>query len=161
MRNAVFTIWAQRFRHHTCTYPAAGCTGLLLYYSHCYISVPESYEVIWLLQTFRTSPWSDEWKQLHYISYGCHLYDFIVFENCHGTGKFITQQLWLGSLPHRNPTVNFSGSSVGAVVKLPCDQWLRSEVWTVISCEQFACVTVCVCVCVCVCGAFHVEERQR
>jgi hypothetical protein len=59
---------------------------------------------------------------------------FIVFEKCHGTGKFITWQPRLGSLPHRNPTVKCSGSSAGAAVKLLYDQWLQPVAWSVISC---------------------------
>jgi hypothetical protein len=34
-------------------------------------------------------------------------------KKCHRTGKFITQQPMLGSLPHRNPTVKFPGRSAG------------------------------------------------
>lgn len=112
-RDVVFHGCFRRFRHYTCTFPAASCTGLLLHYSRCYVSVPESGEVIWLLQTLSSSPSSDTWKQSHYINYGQYLCDCIVFEKCHGTGEFITRQPWLGSVPHTNPTVIFSGSSVG------------------------------------------------
>lgn len=106
----LFSCWFQQNWHWFYTFPRVSCTILLL---HCYDCVVQIEEVIWRFELCVVFPGVSHENSCIVLVRDDICVIFIVFEKCHGTGKFITRQPRLGSLPHRNPAVKCSGSSAG------------------------------------------------